>query len=143
MKLKLILCILALVIVMALTTNINAQTVDPTQPGLKIRGSQKTETGVDISDAVCRVTFFAMDGLTQSLRTEVSCWKDRATYDKWVLKEADSQPIRKFEFTANGDAYAALLGANATLFSNFIDKIERVLLEDSALGTKLRNSRTP
>ncbi len=132
-----------LLLLAAFSINTSAQTVDPTRPGLRIKGNPKTETGVDISDGVCRVTFFAMDGLTRALRTEVSCWKDRATYDKWLLKEADSQPIRTFEFTANGENYVALLTANASLFSNFIDKIEKVLLQDPNLSEKLRNNRTP
>ncbi len=133
----------ALAFVAALSFNAQAQTVDPTQPGLRIKGSQKTETGVDLSEAVCRVTYFAMDGLAQSLRAEVSCWKDRATYDTWAARGADSLPIRKFEFSASNGEYAALLATNATLFSNFIDKIEKVLLQDAKLSEKLRNNRTP
>lgn len=143
MKTKLILCIIALAFVATLSTNTIAQTVDPLQPGLKIKGSQKTETGVDISAGVCRVTYFAMDGLQLALRAEVSCWKDKATYDKWAAREVDSLPIRKFEFTANNGDYVALLTANASLFANFIDKIEKVLLQDATLGAKLGNNRTP
>lgn len=143
MKTKLILCVLALAFVAALTTNTNAQTVDPTKPGLRLKGEQKTETGVDLSAAVCRVTFFGMDGLSQGLRVEVSCWKDNETYVKWTQREANSLPIKKVEFSANNGDYAAILGANADLFANFIGKVEMVLLQNPKLAEVLESNRTP
>lgn len=143
MKIKLLLCILALASVAALSSNGNAQTVDPTKPGLKLKGEQKTETGVDLKDGVCRVTFFGMDGLGQSLRVEVSCWKDNDTYTKWTQREANSLPIKKVEFSASNGDYAAILGANADLFANFIGKVETVLLQNPKLAEVLETNRTP
>lgn len=143
MKTKLILSFIALAIAAALTTNANAQTVDPTKPGLRLKGEQKAETGVDLSAAVCRVTFFGMDGLSLALRVEVSCWKDNETYVNWTQRKANSLPIKKVEFTANNGEYAAILDVNADLFANFIGKVEAVLLQNPKLAEVLESNRTP
>lgn len=117
------------------------QVVDPTVPGLRPVEGQKTDTGVSLDSGVCRVTYFAMDGLSQALRVEVSCWKDASIYADWAAKRPNSQPIKKVEFTANNGDYAALLGANANLFSAFIGKIETVLLQNPKLAEVLRTNR--
>lgn len=117
------------------------QQVDPTQPGLKPVAGQKTDTGVSLDSGVCRVTYFAMDGLSQALRVEVSCWKDLSVYTDWAAKKSNSQPLKKVEFTANNGEYAALLQANADLFSAFIGKIETVLLQNPKLAEVLQTNR--